>query len=68
MSYDPTSDPRKAKTLGEAAENPDGTWSGARALAWLSEVLNPGKGASEAEVRALWDEKRAKLRRGEPEA
>ncbi|MGY0794254.1 hypothetical protein ACW7BJ_33320 [Azospirillum argentinense] len=53
-------DPRKAKTLGEAAANPDGTFNGARALSWLSEVLNPGKGASEAEVQKLWDQARAK--------
>ncbi len=53
-------DPRKAKTLGEAAENPDGTFNGARALSWLSEALNPGKGASEAEVRKLWEAAQAK--------
>ncbi|PGH58030.1 hypothetical protein CRT60_08715 [Azospirillum palustre] len=41
------SDPRGGKTLGEAAMNPDGTFNGARALSWLSEALNPGKGASE---------------------
>lgn len=29
-------DPRKAKSLGEAALNPDGTYNGIRALSWLS--------------------------------
>lgn len=48
-------DPRKAKTLGDAAQNPDGTFNGARALSWLSEALNPGRGASEAEVQAIYD-------------
>lgn len=57
-------DPRQAKTLGEAAINPDGTWDGARALSWLSEALNPGKGASEADVRRIWDEAQAKLKAG----
>lgn len=56
-------DPRKAKTLGEAAQNPDGTFNGAKALAWLSEVLNPGKGVSEEDVQAMWDQERARLRR-----
>jgi hypothetical protein len=32
-------DPRKAESLEAAAKNPDGTFNGARALAWLSEVL-----------------------------
>ncbi|MGQ9370406.1 hypothetical protein [Azospirillum sp. ST 5-10] len=68
MPHDPNTDPRKADTLGEAAENPDGTFNGARALAWLSEALNPGKGASEAEVQALWDKARARRRRGGSEA
>lgn len=54
-------DPRKAKTLGEAALNPDGkTYNGAKALSWLSEVLNPGKGMSEKDVADLWNEARAK--------
>lgn len=54
------SDPRKAKTLGEAAQNADGTFNGARALSWLSEVLNPGRGASEEEVQAVYDRVHAK--------
>lgn len=51
-------DPRKAKTLGEAALNPDGkTYNGAKALSWLSAVLSKGgSGLSEQEVRDLWDE------------
>ncbi|GAB6036133.1 hypothetical protein JCM15519_06920 [Fundidesulfovibrio butyratiphilus] len=54
-------DPRKAATLEEAARNPDGTYNGARALAWLSEALSPGQGLSEQEVRKLWDEAQATL-------
>ncbi|MBG4448713.1 hypothetical protein I5F71_02855 [Pseudomonas aeruginosa] len=46
-------DPRKAKTLGEAALNRNGTYNGARALSWLSEVLHPGHGLSEEEVREI---------------
>lgn len=53
-------DPRKAETLDDAARNADGTYNGAKALAWLSEVLNPGKGLSEGEVKAIWDDAKAK--------
>lgn len=53
-------DPRKAATLDEASKNEDGTYNGARALAWLSEAMNPGRGVSEAEVRAAWDAAKAK--------
>ena len=54
-------DPRQAKTLDEAALNPDGkTWNGARALSWLSETLNPGRGISEEEVRQMWERAKAK--------
>lgn len=52
--------PRKAKTLEEAAANGDCTYNGARALSWLSEVLHPGHGVSEEEVRKLWEEAKAK--------
>jgi hypothetical protein len=55
-------DPRHAKTLGEAADNGDGTWNGARALSWLSEVLYPGKSLSEADVRKLWEEAQERRR------
>lgn len=54
-------DPRRAETLDEAARNPDGTYHGARALSWLSEALTPGKGMSEAEVQAIWNDEKAKL-------
>jgi hypothetical protein len=48
------SDPRKAKSLDEAALNPDGrTWNGYRLLSWLSEALHPGAGLSEEEVREI---------------
>lgn len=54
-------DPRDAKTLGEAALNPDGqTYNGAKALSWLSEVLKPGKGLSESEVSEIWEKAKAK--------
>lgn len=46
-------DPRKAKTLGEACANGNGTYNGIRLLSWLSEVLHPGKGLSEEEVREI---------------
>ena len=51
-------DPRKAKTLGEAALNPDGkTYNGAKAISWLSAILSKdGKGMSEQEVRKIWDD------------
>ncbi len=55
-------DPRKARTLDEAASNGDGTYDGARALSWLSEALHPGRGISEAEVRKMWQD--AKDRKG----
>ena len=46
-------DPRKAKTLGEAAQNPDGSYNGLKALAWLSECMNPGKGISVEEIKKM---------------
>lgn len=49
-------DPRKAKTLDEAALNPDGTYNGVRALSWLTEALHPGKGLSESEVAGIAEE------------
>lgn len=57
-------DPRKAKTLGEAAMNPDGTYNGLRALSWLSDILNPGNGLTVEEVQKIADDIAAK-RRGE---
>lgn len=48
------SDPRNASTLGDAARNPDGTYNGANALAWLSEVFHPGKGLSADEISSIW--------------
>ena len=53
-------DPRRAKTLGEAAKNPDGTWNMAKALSWLSEALHPGKGISEAEIVKMIKEAKEK--------
>lgn len=53
------SDPRKAKSLGEAALNPDGSYDGTRALSWLSEVLHPGHGLSVDEVRQVAEEVKA---------
>jgi len=56
-----TGDPRKADTLDEAARNPDGTYDGARALSWLSDMLlGDGKGVSEDEVRAMFADAKAK--------
>lgn len=53
-------DPRKAKTLGEACDNGDGTYNGANALAWLSDVLTGGKGIAPEEVRRIFDAAKAK--------
>lgn len=49
-------DPRKAKTLDEAARNEDGSYNGVKALSWLSEALFPGNGMDEAEVLQLVEE------------
>ena len=56
-------DPRKARTLGEAAANGDGTHNGFRLLSWLSEALHPGEGIPEETVRADYEAKRAKAER-----
>ncbi len=53
-------DPRKAKTLEEACANGDGTYDGARLLSWLSEALHPGEGASEDEVKCVFEYVKAK--------
>ena len=53
-------DPRKANTLDEAARNPNGTYNGAKALAWLSEVLHPGLGLSESEIKQMWEDEKKK--------
>jgi hypothetical protein len=58
------SDPRKAQTLGEAAQNPDGSYNALKALSWMSEVLNPGKGLPLSEVEQIADEVIAKRVRG----
>lgn len=49
----PSSDPRYAHTLGEACSNGDGTFNGVRALSWLSEVLNPGRGVPVERVEEI---------------
>lgn len=55
------SDPRKATCLNDAALNDDGeTYNGAKALSWLSEALNPGKGLGADEVQRMFDEAKAK--------
>lgn len=58
------SDPRKAKTLGEAAQNPDGTYNALKALSWLSEAMRPGKGIPLEEVEKIAEE--AKARKARP--
>lgn len=57
-------DPRKAATLGEAAMNPDGTYNALRALSWLSDVLNPGKGLPVEEVSKIAEEVIARKEHG----
>ncbi len=46
-------DPRKAQTLGEASQNPDGSYNGYRALSWLSEAAFPGKGIPVEDVENI---------------
>lgn len=53
-------DPRLAKTLGEACANLNGTYNGIRLLSWLDEVLRPGRGLSVEEVQKIADEVLAK--------
>lgn len=53
-------DPRKAETFEEACANGDGTYNGARAISWLSEVMNPGRGVPESEVLAAFEAAKAK--------
>lgn len=53
-------DPRKAKTLGEAAQNPDGTYNALHALSWLSEVMRPGKGIPVEEVAEIAEQVKAR--------
>ena len=61
-------DPRKAETLDEAARNPDGTYNGLKALSWLSEAINPGKGIEQGEVAKIWEEvKRKKAMKDQPQ-
>lgn len=55
------SDPRKAKTLGEACDNGDGTYNGFRLLSWLSTLHGPG--VSEDEVKRLWEETKQRKKR-----
>lgn len=47
---------RKAPDLDAAAKKPDGKYDGTRALSWLSEVLNPGRGFTPQEVKDKWEE------------
>lgn len=56
------SDPRKANTLDEAARNPDGTYNAIKALSWLSDAINPGRGLPESEVQKIADDVMAKKR------
>lgn len=56
-------DPRRAKTLGEACQNSDGTFDGLRLMSWLSEAVAPGKGLAIEEVQKIADD--VKARRGE---
>jgi len=48
-----STDPRYAATLDEASKNPDGTYNTYRALSWLSEALNPGKGLPVEEIQKI---------------
>jgi len=62
-------DPRYAKTLDEAARNPDGTYNGFRALSWMSAIFSKsGMGLSEEEVRTMFAEAVARKKAGEGHA
>lgn len=52
--------PVEARTLEDAAKNPDGTWNGFKAMSWMSEALNPGRGFTPEEVEAIWDDVKAR--------
>jgi hypothetical protein len=54
------SDPRKAKTLGEAAQNPDGTFNLFKAMSWMSAAVTGGRGIPEEEVREIYERVKAK--------
>jgi hypothetical protein len=58
-------DTRTVTTLGEAAKNADGTYDGAKALAWLTEAINPGHGIPAKEIRQQFDALIAKKRQQE---
>ena len=51
---------RKVKTLDAAALNPDGTYNGANALSWLSDILTGGKGIPADEIKAMFEAEKAK--------
>lgn len=53
-------DPRKARTLGEACANGDGTYNAIKLMSWLSEAMMPGRGFSEEEVRGIAEEAKAR--------
>ena len=53
-------DPRKAKTLGEACQNADGSYNGLRLLSWLSEIVAPGHGVPVEEVAEIAEKVKAR--------
>lgn len=57
-------DPRKAKTLGEACQNPDGTFNGLRLMSWLSEAVAPGKGLPVEEVAKIAEQIKQRRAKG----
>ncbi|MNZ90525.1 hypothetical protein D3C78_1094900 [compost metagenome] len=56
MAESKRDDPRQARTLDEAARNPDGSYNAIRALSWLSAAVSGGKGLSEDEVGLIAEE------------
>lgn len=60
------SDPRKAKTLKEAAMNPDETYNALRALSWLSDVMSGGSGIPVEEVAQIAEEVKRRTRKEQP--
>ena len=53
-------DPRDAPDLDQASRNPDGTYDGAKALSWLSNVLTSRQGLTVDEIREAWEDAKAR--------
>lgn len=59
---------KRPETLNAAARNSDGTYDGAKALSWLSDVLFPGRGVPEEDVKKMWQDAKARKTEGDGDA